>query len=76
MTSALEVFHSCVCAAVLHTGFSVCWSVHVGQHGNICNPQRIDYDMHMDIFGVVVSVRVGAYQGLVSGEMVGAELLP
>ena len=31
--------------------------------------------MHMDIFGVAVSVRVGADKGLVSGEMLGAELL-
>ena len=29
----------------------------------------------MDIFGVAVSVRVGADKGLVSGEMLGAELL-
>ena len=31
--------------------------------------------MHMDIFGVVVSVRVGADKGLVSGEMLSAKLL-
>ena len=39
------------------------------------NPQGVDDDMHMDIFGVVVPVRVGADKGLVSGEMLGAELL-
>ena len=31
--------------------------------------------MHMDIFGVVMPVRVGAYKGLVSGKMLGAKLL-
>ena len=33
------------------------------------NPQAVYHDMHMDISAVVVSVRVGAYQRLVSGEM-------
>lgn len=33
------------------------------------NPQRIDNDMHMNVAGVVVSVRVGADNGLVSGEL-------
>ena len=31
--------------------------------------------MHMDIAAVVVAVRVGAYKGLVAGEMLGAKLL-
>ena len=36
---------------------------------------RIDNDMHMDIAAVVVSVRVGADNGLVSGEMLFAKFL-
>ena len=64
-----EILHSRVCAAVLAPGFGVRWSVHVGQQGYFLNPQGIDNDMHMNIAAVVVSVRVGAYQGLVSGEM-------
>ena len=31
--------------------------------------------MHMDIAAVVMPVRVGAYKGLVAGEMLGAKLL-
>ena len=31
--------------------------------------------MHMDIAAVVMAVRVGAYKGLVAGEMLGAKLL-
>ena len=64
-----EILHSCVRAAVLAACLCVRWSVHVGKQGYFLNPQRIDYDMHMDIAAVVVTVRVGAYKGLVSGEM-------
>ena len=49
--------------------FPVRWPVHVGQHGNLRNPQTVNDDMHMDIFGVAVPVRVGADKSLVSGEM-------
>ena len=48
---------------------------HVGQQGYFLNPQRIDYDMHMDISAVVMPVRVGADKGLVSGEMLFTKLL-
>ncbi len=75
MTSALEVFHSGVGAAVLAPGTCVCWSVHVGQKRDFINPQGVDDDMHMDIAAVVMPVRVGADNGLVSGEMLLAELL-
>lgn len=54
-----QILHGCVCTAVLAACFPVRWSVHVEQHGNVCNPQGIDYDMHMDIFSVVMPVRVG-----------------
>jgi hypothetical protein len=47
----------------------VCRSVHVGQERNFRYPQGIDNDMHMDIAAVVVSVRVGADNGLVSGKL-------
>ena len=70
-----QIVHSCVRTAVLAACFPVRWPVHVGQHGNLRNPQTVNDDMHMDIFGVAVSVRVGADKGLVSGEMLGAELL-
>ena len=71
----LEIFHSCVCAAVLHAGFCVCWSVHIGQKRDSFNPQTVYDDMHMNVAGVVVSVRVGADNGLVSGEMLSAKFL-
>ena len=68
-----EVFHRRVCAAVLAPGAGVCRSVHVGQERNFLYPQRIDNDMHMDIAAVVVSVRVGADNGLVSGKLLPAQ---
>ena len=64
-----EILHSCVGAAVLAPGFCICRSVHVGQQGYFLNPQTVNDDMHMDIAAVVVSVRVGADNGLVSGEV-------
>ena len=69
-----EVFHRRVCAAVLAPGAGVCRSVHVGQERNFRYPQRIDNDMHMDIAAVVVSVRVGADNGLVSGKLLPAQI--
>ena len=51
------------------------WSVHVGQKRDFVNPQGVDDDMHMDIAAVVMPVRVGADNGLVSGEMLFTELL-
>ena len=75
MTSALKYSIAASVQRCLHPACRVCWSVHVGQQGDFFNPQRIDNDMYMDIAGVVVSVRVGADNGLVSGEMLGAEFL-
>ena len=64
-----QIFHSCVCAAVFTPGAGVRWSVHVGQQRHFLNPQTVNDDMHMDISAVVVSVRMGADYGLVSGEV-------
>ena len=71
----LEVAQGRVGTAVLAPGFRVGWPVHVGQERDFLYPQRIDNDMHMDIAAVVMPVRVGAYKGLVAGEMLGAKLL-
>ena len=70
-----EVFHSSVRAAMFAPGTGICRSVHVGQQGYFLNTQRIDNDMNMDIAAVVVSVRVDADNGLVSGEMLGTKFL-
>ena len=70
-----EILHSCVGAAVLAPGFCICRSVHVGQQGYFLNPQTVNDDMHMDIAAVVVSVRVGADNGLVSGKLLPAKFL-
>ena len=70
-----EVFHSSVRAAMFAPGTGICRSVHVGQQGYFLNTQRIDNDMNMDIAAVVVSVWVGADNGLVSGEMLGTKFL-
>ena len=71
----LEIFHSGVGAAVLAALPCVGWSVHVGQKRDFINPQGVDDDMHMDIAAVVMPVRVGAYKGLVAGEMLCAKFL-
>ena len=70
-----EVFHSSVRAAMFAPGTGICRSVHVGQQGYFLNTQRIDNDMNMDIAAVVVSVRVGADNGLVSGKLLPAKFL-
>ena len=68
----LEIFHSRVRAAVLAPGSCVCRSVHVGQQGNIFNAQAVDDDVNMDISAVVVSVRVGADDSLMTGKLLPA----
>ena len=70
-----EVAQGSVGTAVLAAGFRVGWPVHVGQERYFLYPQAVNDDMHMDIAAVVVAVRVGAYKGLVAGEMLGAKLL-
>ena len=70
-----QIFHSCVCTAVLTPGAGVRRSVHVGQQRYFLNPQTVNDDMHMDIAAVIVSVRVGADNGLVSGEVGGTKSL-
>ena len=70
----LEVAQGRVGTAVLAPGFRDGWPVHVGQERDFLYPQRIDNDMHMDIAAVVLPVRVGAYKGLVAGNMLGAKL--
>ena len=75
MTSALKYSIAASGTAVLAALPCVGWSVHVGQQGYFLNTQRIDNDMNMDIAAVVVSVRVGADNGLVSGEMLGTKFL-
>ena len=71
-----EVAQGRVGTAVLATGFRVGWPVHVGQERHFLNPQAVNDDMHMDISAVVMPVRVGAYKGLMAGEMLFTELLP
>ena len=51
-------------------------SVHVGQERDFLYPQAVNDDMHMNVAAMVMPVRVGAYKGLVAGEMLFTELLP
>ena len=71
----LEIFHRRVGAAVLASGFCVRWSVHIGQQRHIFDPQTIDDDMHMDVAGLVMPVRVGADNRLMTGKLFSAKLL-
>ena len=57
MTSAFQIVHSCVRTAVPAASLSCPPAVHVGQHGNLRNPQTVNDDMH-GYFRVAVSVRV------------------
>jgi len=70
------VAHGCGGAAVLGSGLGVAGSVHVRFALHLGHPQGVDNDMDMDVAAVVVTVRVGADQGLVSGELLGTEPLP
>ena len=70
-----EILHSYVCTVVLAALPCVGWSFHVRQQCHFRNPQRIDYDMHMNVAAVVIPVRVGTDKGLVSGEMLFTKLL-
>ena len=60
---------------MLVSGFCVRWSVHVGQQRHIFDPQTVDDDMHMDVAGLVVPVRVGADDRLMTGKLFLAEPL-
>ena len=71
-----EVAQGSVGTAVLAPGFRVGWPVHVGQERHFLNPQAVYDDMHMNVAAVVMPVQVGAYKGLVAGEMLGAKLFP
>ena len=53
---------------MLASGFCVRWSVHVGQR-HIFNSQTVDDDMHMDVAGLVMPVRVGADDRLMTGKL-------
>ena len=70
-----EIFHRRVGTAVLASGFGVGGSVHVGQQRHIFDPQTIDDDMHMDVAGLVMPVRVGADNRLMTGKLLPAKLL-
>ena len=71
-----EVVHGGGGAAVLGPGLGVAGPVHVGLALHLGNPQGVDDDVNMDVAAVVVAVRVGTDQGLVSGKLFGAEPLP
>ncbi len=60
MTSDLKYSIAASVQRCLHAPFCVGWSVHVGQKRDFINPQGVDDDMHMDIAGLVMPVRVGA----------------
>ena len=60
---------------MLHAAFCVRWSVHVGQKRDSFNPQAVYDDMHMNVARVIVPVRVGTDNGLVSGELCFAKFL-
>ena len=68
--------HSSGGAAVLGSGLGVAGPVHVRLARYFIYPQGVDNDMDVDVAAVVVSVRVGADQGLVSGKLLGTESLP
>ena len=70
-----EIFHRRVGAAVLASGFRVGGSVHVGQQRHIFDPQTVDDDMHMDVAGLVMPVRVGADDSLMTGKLLPAKPL-
>ena len=69
------IFHRRVGTAVLASGFCVRWSVHIGQQRHIFDPQTVDDNMHMDVAGLVMPVRMGADDRLMTGKLLSAKLL-
>ena len=63
-------------ASVLGSGLGVAGPVHVWFALHFLYPQRVDNDMDMDVATVVMSVRMGADQGLVPWKLLGTEPLP
>ena len=70
-----KVAHSGSGTAVLGPGLGVAGPVHVGLALHFLHPQGVDNDVDVDVAAVIVAVRVGADQGLVSGELFDAEPL-
>ena len=60
---------------MLGSGLGVTGSVHVRFALHFHYPQGVDNDVDVDVAAVVVTVRVGADQSLVSGELLGTEQL-
>ena len=71
-----EVAHSGGSASVFGSCLGVAGPVHVRPALYFIYPQGVDDDVDVDVAAVVVSVRVGADQGLVFGELLGTEPLP
>ena len=61
---------------MLGSSLGVAGPVHVRLALHPGHSQGVDDDVDMDVAAVVVTVRVGADQGLVSGELLVAEPLP
>ena len=60
---------------MLTSGFGVGGSVHVRQKRHIFGPQTVDDDMHMDVAGLVMPVRMGADNRLMTGKLFPAKPL-
>ena len=70
-----EIFHRRVGTAVFASSFRIGGSVHVGQQRHIFDPQTVDDDMNMDVAGLVMPVRVGADDSLMTGKLLPAKPL-
>lgn len=60
---------------MLATGFRIGGSVHIREQRNFLYPQGIDNDVNVDIAALVMTVGVGADDGLVSAKMRFAKFL-
>ena len=56
-------------------GFPIGGAVHVRFPGCVPDPQTVDDDVNVNVSGMIVTVRVSAYDGLMPGEVVPAKLL-
>lgn len=70
---ATKIFHSGIGAAVLHAWLCIAGSVHIWQEWDLCDSQRIDNDVNMNVTAVIVSVRVGADDSLMTGKVLCAK---
>ena len=59
---------------MFHSRLRIAWSVHIGKEGNIFDAEAVNDDVNMNVSAVVMTIRMGTDQSLMSGKMFPAEI--